>query len=127
MSESVVLALIALFPSLAAGVFMLWQTRRTTSATQAAARLAAEAQERIARMDDLQKFVDQVQEQLQQERTAREAEVLRLRAELGEVRLDLAAVLRTNRIQDQYILKLRRWISDGNPPPPPDYPVELVA
>ncbi len=43
------------------------------------------------------------------------------------LRVENAELRRTQRIQDDYIGVLRRHINDGNPPPPPDWPVGLVT
>jgi hypothetical protein len=47
--------------------------------------------------------------------------------EIAELRKELAAVRRTQRIQGDYIGALRRHIADGNPPPPPAWPDGLIT
>jgi hypothetical protein len=47
--------------------------------------------------------------------------------EIADLRKELAAVRRTQRIQGDYIGQLRRHIADGNPPPPPAWPDGLIT
>ena len=47
--------------------------------------------------------------------------------EIADLRRELAAVRRTQRIQGDYIGALRRHIADGNPPPPPPWPDGLIT
>lgn len=128
MSDAVVIALIgALLPAVAAGIFAWQQTRRSASVAANAARVAAEAQERIASVENLQRFLDQLQEQLAAERSARVEDAARNRVEILELRSDVTLAMRGIRVRDSYIFDLRRHISEGNPPPPPGWPAELVA
>ena len=128
MSEALIITIVgALVPAVAAAVFAWWRTRKSAQAVALAARLAGEATERIAQMDNLQKFVDQLQEQLTTERTSRQEDSTRNRTEILELRSDVAMAMRGIRVRDDYIGVLRRWINDRNPPPPPDYPAELAA
>lgn len=47
--------------------------------------------------------------------------------EIQELRKEIAALRRTQRIQGDYIGQLRRHIADSEPPPPPAWPDGLVA
>jgi transposase-like protein len=47
--------------------------------------------------------------------------------EIAELRKEIAALRRTQRIQGDYIGVLRRHIADGQPPPPPGWPDSLIT
>jgi hypothetical protein len=47
--------------------------------------------------------------------------------EIAELRKELNALRRMQRIQGDYIGALRRHIADGSPPPPPAWPEGLVT
>lgn len=47
--------------------------------------------------------------------------------ELAELRKEIAALRRTQRLQGDYIGQLRMHIADGNPPPPPSWPDGLIV
>jgi ribosomal protein L29 len=74
-----------------------------------AAYLTYRASNRKLTTDSTQQIVDQLQE-----------EVAGLRKELAELR-------RTQRIQGDYVGELRRHIADGQPPPPPAWPLGLIT
>ena len=50
-----------------------------------------------------------------------------LQEENAELRKELAAARRRERLQGDYIGQLRQHIADGQPPPPPAWPDGLVA
>lgn len=127
MSEALVITLIGAFvPAVLAAVFAWWRTRRASQAVALAERVASEGQERIAQLENLQKFVDQLQEQLTAERLARQDDASRNRTEILELRSDVGMAMRGIRVRDDYIGVLRRYINDHHPPPPA-YPAELAA
>lgn len=47
--------------------------------------------------------------------------------DIAELRKEVSALRRTQRIQGDYIGQLRRHIADGNPPPPPAWPDGLIT
>ncbi len=47
--------------------------------------------------------------------------------EIAALRVEVAALRRTQRIQGDYIGVLRRHIADGQPPPPPAWPEGLIT
>jgi hypothetical protein len=47
--------------------------------------------------------------------------------DIAELRKELVALRRTQRLQGDYIGQLRRHIADGNPPPPPTWPDGLIT
>lgn len=47
--------------------------------------------------------------------------------EIAELRKEIAVLRRNQRIQGDYIGVLRMHIADGNPPPAPPWPENLVA
>lgn len=47
--------------------------------------------------------------------------------DLAELRREVADLRRTQRIQSDYIARLRMHIAEGSPPPPPPWPDSLVA
>lgn len=47
--------------------------------------------------------------------------------DIAELRKEVAALRRNQRIQGDYIGELRRHIADGNPPPPPAWPDGLIT
>lgn len=47
--------------------------------------------------------------------------------DIAELRKEVAALRRTQRIQGDYIGQLRRHIADGQPPPPPAWPDGLIT
>jgi hypothetical protein len=58
---------------------------------------------------------------------SREDSLLTQLREVVEDSSDRITVLEIqSRIKDDYIAVLRRWIQDGNPPPPPAWPQELT-
>jgi hypothetical protein len=50
-----------------------------------------------------------------------------LQEDVAELRKEMAAMRRTQRIQGDYIGELRKHIADGEPPPPPPYPSGLIT
>jgi hypothetical protein len=47
--------------------------------------------------------------------------------DIVELRKEIAALKRTQRIQGDYIGQLRMHIADGKPPPPPKWPDGLIT
>lgn len=47
--------------------------------------------------------------------------------EIAELRKEVAALRRTQRMQGDYIGVLRRYIADGGSPPPPAWPDGLIT
>lgn len=47
--------------------------------------------------------------------------------EIAALRLEVAALRRTQRLQGDYIGQLRQHIADGSPPPPPSWPPGLTS
>lgn len=75
----------------------------------AAAYFTYRVSNRKLRADSGQQMIDQHQE------------------DIKEMRAEIAALRRTQRIQGDYIGQLRRHIADGNPPPPPAWPDGLIT
>ena len=70
-------------------------------------------------------IIDQLQEQIRDDREARDKEFANMRADIAELKLEQQRSKRREMIRDNYINKLRRHIEDGNPPPPPEWPEGL--
>lgn len=47
--------------------------------------------------------------------------------DIVDLRKEVAALRRTQRIQGDYIGQLRMHIADGHPPPPPAWPKDLIT
>lgn len=75
----------------------------------AAAYFTYRVSNRKLRADSGQQMIDQHQE------------------DIAELRKEVAALRRTQRIQGDYIGQLRKHIADGNPPPPPAWPDGLIT
>jgi hypothetical protein len=75
----------------------------------ASAYLTSRVSNRKLAADSSQQMIDQHQE------------------DIAELRKEVAALRRTQRIQGDYIGQLRKHIADGNPPPPPAWPEGLIA
>lgn len=70
-------------------------------------------------------LIDQLQEQIRDDREARDKEFANMRADIADLKLEQQRSKRREMIRDNYINKLRRHIEDGNPPPPPEWPEGL--
>jgi len=67
-------------------------------------------------------LIDQLQEQIKDDREAKEKELAAVRADIAELKAEQTKAKRRERIRDDYINKLREHINLGNPPPPPAWP-----
>lgn len=67
-------------------------------------------------------LIDQLQEQIKDDREARELETAAMKADIAELRAEQNKAKRRERIRDDYINRLREHINLGNPPPPPAWP-----
>ncbi|MFJ4287965.1 hypothetical protein ACIPY0_20170 [Paenarthrobacter nicotinovorans] len=70
-------------------------------------------------------LIDQLQEQIKDDREAREKETAAMKADIAELRAEQNKAKRRERIRDDYINRLREHINLGNPPPPPEWPEGL--
>lgn len=119
--------IVALITAAGPGVFALVKTWRTASVTERTEQLAAEAAQRTATIDNLRKLIDDLQEQVQNERTARAEDNRVNRQAILDLRADVAIATRGVRVRDAYISLLRRHIEDRRDPPPPEWPSELLT
>lgn len=78
-------------------------------------------------LDDLQARYDQMQEDVDRERTARMADGNSFRHEITSLRLEMAGLRADVRVRDDYIGVLRRHINDDQGPPAPPWPPMLVG
>ena len=69
---------------------------------------------------------DQLQEDLTNERSARQTNEAGLRADIAALRAEVAALGVAVRVRDDYIGVLRQAIYNQQPPPPPSWPVALT-
>lgn len=67
-------------------------------------------------------LIDQLQEQIKDDREAKEKEMASMRSDIAELKAEQSKAKKRERIRDDYINKLRRHIESGNPPPPPEWP-----
>jgi len=70
-------------------------------------------------------LIDQLQEQIKDDREAREKETASMKADIADLKSEQAKSRKRERIRDDYINKLRRHIEAGFPPPPPEWPEGL--
>lgn len=87
----------------------LFTTALTVFGVLASAYLTYRVSNRKLKTDSSQQMIDQHQE-----------DIAALRQEVADLR-------RNQRIQGDYIGKLRRHIADSQPPPPPDWPDGLIT
>ncbi len=50
-----------------------------------------------------------------------------LQEEIRDLRTEVAALRKLQRVQGDYISQLRQHIADGHPPPPPSWPAGLTS
>lgn len=67
-------------------------------------------------------LIDQLQEQIKDDREARERETASMKADIADLKEEQRKSKKRERIRDDYINKLRDHINAGNPPPPPAWP-----
>lgn len=67
-------------------------------------------------------LIDQLQEQIKDDREAREAETAAMKKDIADLKAEQSKAKRRERIRDNYINRLRDHINQGNPPPPPEWP-----
>jgi hypothetical protein len=70
-------------------------------------------------------LIDQLQEQIKDDREAKEKEMASMRADISDLKDEQRKSKRREVIRDNYINKLREHINAGNPPPPPEWPEGL--
>jgi hypothetical protein len=70
-------------------------------------------------------LIDQLQEQIKDDREAKEKEMASMRSDIAELKAEQGKAKKRERIRDDYINKLRRHIEAGSPPPPPEWPEGL--
>ena len=70
-------------------------------------------------------LIDQLQEQIKDDREAKEKEMASMRSDIAELKAEQGKAKRREMIRDNYINKLREHINLGNPPPPPEWPEGL--
>ena len=70
-------------------------------------------------------LIDQLQEQIKDDRESRERELARQDARISALELEQRKSKRRELIRDNYINRLREHINAGNPPPPPEWPEGL--
>lgn len=87
----------------------LWSAVTAAGVSLAVAWLTYLASRRNHRGDTAQKMIDQHQE------------------DIKDMRAEMAIMRRTQRIQGDYIGKLRQHIAEGHPPPPPPWPEGLIT
>lgn len=105
---SIPVALIALGGTISGILFTWWKFRRSQSST------------------DRNMGYDQLQEDLTNERAARQQNETALRSDITQLRSELAALGVAVRVRDDYIGSLRRYIFDQKEPPPPAWPEALT-
>jgi len=70
-------------------------------------------------------LIDQLQEQIKDDREAKDKELSVMRADIAELKAEQNKARRREMIRDNYINRLRDHINAGNPPPPPEWPEGL--
>ena len=70
-------------------------------------------------------IIDQLQEQIKDDREAKEKEMAVMRADILDLKTEQQKSKRREMIRDNYINRLREHINLGNPPPPPEWPEGL--
>lgn len=70
-------------------------------------------------------MIDQLQEQIKDDREAKEREMNVMRSDIAELKDEQKKSKRREHIRDNYIILLREHINLGNPPPPPAWPEGL--
>jgi len=70
-------------------------------------------------------LIDQLQEQIKDDREAKEREMTVMRTDIAELKDEQRKSKKREHIRDNYILQLREHINLGNPPPPPAWPEGL--
>ena len=70
-------------------------------------------------------LIDQLQEQIKDDREAKEKEMAAMKSDISELKDEQKKSKRREVIRDNYINKLREHINLGNPPPPPEWPEGL--
>lgn len=101
-------ALIALAGTVSGILFTWWKFRRSQSSA------------------DRNLGYDQLQEDLTNERSARQTNEAALRLDITQLRHEIAALGVAVRVRDDYIGVLRRYIFDEKEPPPPSWPEALT-
>jgi hypothetical protein len=105
---SIYVALITLGGTIGGIVFTWWKFRKSQTST------------------DHNLGYDQLQEDLTNERAARQTNEAGLRADIASLRAEVAALGVAVRVRDDYIGVLRQAIYSQYPPPPPPWPVALT-
>ena len=70
-------------------------------------------------------LIDQLQEQIKDDREAKEKEMAAMRSDIAELKDEQRKSKKREHIRDNYIILLREHINAGNPPPPPMWPEGL--
>lgn len=105
---SVYVALITLGGTIGGIFFTWWKFRKSQTST------------------DRNLGYDQLQEDLTNERAARQTNEAGLRADIASLRAEVAALGVAVRVRDDYIGVLRQAIYNQTGPPPPSWPVALT-
>lgn len=105
---SIYVALITLGGTIGGIVFTWWKFRKSQTST------------------DHNLGYDQLQEDLTNERAARQTNEAGLRADIASLRAEVVALGVAVRVRDDYIGVLRQAIYNQSPPPPPSWPVALT-
>jgi hypothetical protein len=87
--------------------------------------IRAEASQNHASVIDEARY-DNLQQDFQEERAARRQETSELRADVQRLSMIVSVLGQDIRIRDDYIMKLRQHIANGQSPPPPEWPVSLT-
>ena len=70
-------------------------------------------------------LIDQLQEQIKDDREAKEKEMASMRSDIAELKTEQGKAKKRERIRDDYINQLRQHIADQKPPPAPEWPKGL--
>jgi hypothetical protein len=105
---SIYVALITLGGTIGGIIFTWWKFRKSQTST------------------DRNLGYDQLQEDLTNERSARQTNEAGLRADIASLRAEVAALGVAVRVRDDYIGVLRQAIYNQTGPPPPSWPVALT-
>lgn len=119
-------SIIAVGASGVAGTFQWLRARKRQQVTdRESAEIRAQTGHASAAVIDAARY-DNLQEDLKEERNARKQETNDLRADVQRLSGLIAVLGADIRIRDDYIMKLRQHIANGESPPPPEWPISLT-
>jgi Flp pilus assembly protein TadB len=126
MDPAIWASLIALASGGVGGTFQWLRARKRQQVTDKEnVAIRAEASQNHSAVIDEARY-DNLQQDFQEERVARRRETSELRADVQRLSMMISVLGQDIRVRDDYIMKLRQHIANGQSPPPPEWPVSLT-